>query len=175
MFSIWAFLLMLTAFAAVVHLIRERKTLSRIRVLEIPVLRSLAVGFGIAGVVGHTLAADEIAASIGWPAGNPFQREVAVANLAVASLGLLAYRFRDSFWLAAVVAGSVFYIGAGIGHVNEIVARGNLAPNNAGMVLVYDLTFPVVVVPMYAGLVVLQRRATARAAPARGQKQRLPG
>jgi len=82
---------MLTAFAAAVHLIRERKTLSRIRVLEILVLWSLVVGFGVAGVVGflgHTLAADAIATSIGWPAGNLFQQEVAVANLAVASLGL---------------------------------------------------------------------------------------
>ncbi|HQD25081.1 DUF6790 family protein [Methanoculleus sp. DTU007] len=161
MFSIWTLLLMLTAFAAAVHLIRERKTLSRIRVLEILVLWSLVVGFGVAGVVGflgHTLAADAIATSIGWPAGNPFQQEVAVANLAVASLGLLAYWFRDSFWLAAVVAGSIFYFGAGIGHVYEVVARGNLAPNNAGMVLVYDLGLPLALILMYAGLAVLRRR-----------------
>ena len=167
MSSIWSILLVLVILAAAVHLIRERKALSRIRVLEILLLWSLVIGFGVAGVVGflgHTLAADAIAASIGWPAGNPFQQEVAVANLAVASLGLLAFRFRDSFWLATIVAGSIFYIGAGIGHVYEIVARGNLAPNNAGMVLVYDLVFPVAVVLMYAGLVLLRRRATGRAA-----------
>ena len=135
MFSIWTLLLMLTAFAAAVHLIRERKTLSRIRVLEILVLWSLVVAFGVAGVVGflgHTLAADALAASIGW--------------------------FRDSFWLAAVVAGSIFYFGAGIGHVYEVVARGNLAPNNAGMVLVYDLGLPLALILMYAGLAVLRRR-----------------
>jgi len=160
-FSIWSILLILVILAAAVHLFRERKALSRSRVLEILLLWSLVIGFGVAGVagfLGHTLAADAIAASIGWPAGNPFQQEVAVAN------GLLAFRFRDSFWLATIVAGSIFYIGAGIGHVYEIVARGNLAPNNAGMVLVYDLVFPVAVVLMYAGLVLLRRRAAGRAA-----------
>jgi NAD(P)-dependent dehydrogenase (short-subunit alcohol dehydrogenase family) len=45
----------------------------------------LGVG-GVFGFVGHTVYADIAAASIGWPPGNPFQTEVAVANLAIGSL-----------------------------------------------------------------------------------------
>jgi len=167
MLSIWSLFLILILLASALHLVIDRRSLTRVRVLEIFILWSLVIGFGVAGVVGflgHTFMADEIAASIGWPAGNPFQQEVAFANLAIASLGLLAFRFRDSFWLTAIVAGSVFYIGAGIGHVHQIYMYGNFAPNNAGMVLIYDLALPVAIMLMYAGLVLLRRRATAHAA-----------
>jgi len=170
MLSIWSLFLLLVLLASVIHLILDRRSLSRVRVLEIFILWSLVTGFGVAGVfnfLGHTFMADEIAASIGWPAGNPFQQEVAFANLAIASLGLLAFRFRDSFWLAAIVAGSVFYIGAGLGHLHQIYTYGNLAPNNAGMVLVYDLAFPVTIMLMYAALTVL--RGKAGSSPASGK------
>jgi len=92
--------------------------------------------------------ADEIAASIGWPPGNPFQQEVGFANLAVGALGLLAFRFRDSFWLATIIAGSIFLVSAGIGHIYHIyhiyhiVVDSNLSPNNAGMILVSDIACP---------------------------------
>lgn len=162
MLSIWSLFLLLVLLASVIHLILDRRSLSRVRVLEIFILWSLVIGFGVAGAfsfLGHTFMADEIAASIGWPAGNPFQQEVAFANLAIGSLGLLAFRFRDSFWLAASVAGSVFYIGAGLGHLHQIYTYGNLAPNNAGMVLVYDLAFPVAILLMYAAFAVLRGKA----------------
>jgi amino acid transporter len=49
---------------------------------------------GIAGLfafIGHTFKADEVATKIGWPTGNPFQSEVAMANLAIGVLGLMAF------------------------------------------------------------------------------------
>jgi len=39
-----------------------------------------------------------IAAYISWPAGNPFQLEVAVANLSYGILELLCLKFRDDFF-----------------------------------------------------------------------------
>jgi hypothetical protein len=36
---------------------------------------------GIVGASGHLLYPDPVARSIGWPAGNPFQWEVGVADL----------------------------------------------------------------------------------------------
>ena len=41
----------------------------------------------------HAFKPDMVARGIGWPTGNPFQQEVAVANLAFGVLGLL------SFWI----------------------------------------------------------------------------
>ncbi len=50
------------------------------------------------GFVMHNFFADEMARSIGWPVGNPFQIEVAFFNLAVGILGALTF-FRWGFGL----------------------------------------------------------------------------
>ena len=42
---------------------------------------------GMFNVVMHTVFASSVAESIGWPAGNPFQTEVAFANLAIGTIG----------------------------------------------------------------------------------------
>src|SRR5829696_6339528 len=63
----------------------------------------LVVWAGIGGVIAflsHTLLADQTARAIGWPTGNPFQSEVAVANLVVGVLGILCYWIRGNSWLA---------------------------------------------------------------------------
>ncbi len=45
-----------------------------------------------------------VAASIGWPAGSPFQFEVGIANLSFGILGILCLKFMDNFWTATVIA-----------------------------------------------------------------------
>src|SRR3954453_7078522 len=42
-------------------------------------------------LLAHTVWADSTAVSIDWPTGNPFQTEVAVANLAIGVPGILCY------------------------------------------------------------------------------------
>jgi hypothetical protein len=72
-------------------------------------LLPLSVGLGgLFAFVGHTLRADEVALSIGWPTGNPFQTEVAMANLVFGVLGLLCVKFRDGFWTATILGYGVF-------------------------------------------------------------------
>jgi hypothetical protein len=54
--------------------------------LGILIVHSLSVIAGLGGLyafLGHSFRSDEVAAGVGWPKGNPFQREVAVANLAL--------------------------------------------------------------------------------------------
>jgi hypothetical protein len=58
----------------------------------------LVVGYGPGGVfafIGHRLRADEVARSIGWPTGNPFQEEIAWANLGAGIVGLGTHRTRS--------------------------------------------------------------------------------
>ena len=57
--------------------------------------------------------------------------------------------------LAAIVGPACFLLGAGIGHVYQVVTAHNMAPGNAGVMLYSDFLLPVV------GLVllVLARRA----------------
>lgn len=115
------------------------------------------IGFGgLYAFSGHLFAADEVAASIGWPAGNPFQTEVAVANLAIGTLGILSYWIRGNFWIAAVIATSIWLLGAAAIHVSEMVDAGNYNPGNAGVVFYMDIIGPALLITLlvylrYAG------------------------
>ncbi|HUC42217.1 MAG TPA: DUF6790 family protein [Candidatus Micrarchaeaceae archaeon] len=98
---------------------------------------------GLLGFVGHTMRAGPVAASIGWPAGNPFQYEVAVANLAFGVLGILCLRFGDGFWTATAIGWSIFMLGAAAVHLHQIHIGQPYAPANAGAMLYFDIIAPV--------------------------------
>jgi Family of unknown function (DUF6790) len=134
-----------------VHVYLYNQPRTRGRVAEIFLLWFLVVSVGILSVfffIGHTVSADTAAAAIGWPAGNPFQSEVAVANLTIGTLGILCYRIRGNFWVATVIAFSVQWLGAAVVHIRDIVVAANYAPNNAGMTLYLDILMPVILIAL---------------------------
>ncbi len=146
------------------HIYRDKQPRTGKRMAEIVLLWLLVIntGFGVIwAFIGHMFAADEVAASIGWPAGNPFQTEVAVANLAIGTLGILCYWFRDNFRTAAVIATSVWLLGAAAIHVREIVATGNYNPGNAGLIFYMDIIGPLLLIVLlaYTGLYKLTNQA----------------
>ena len=115
------------------HVWLDERVGHRAQRLEVFMLYMLAVGVagsGIGGFFAHAFLADEVADSIGWPAGSPFQLEVAFANLALGILGILAMNRRDGFRDATVIAVTIFAGGATITHVIDIVETGNLAAGN---------------------------------------------
>lgn len=93
---------------------------------------------------GHWFFADQTARLIGWPEGNPFQKEVALTSLSFACLGLLCARFRGGFWAATAIGASVFYLGAAYVHVMEMVTKANYHPWNAGSPFYYDIVMPLI-------------------------------
>ncbi len=105
--------------------------------------------FGIGGFssmiafVMHFFYSDMVASSIGWAQGNPFQKEVAGANLAVGLLGYLCFWRRD-FWLPYAISKSAFLWIAGITHVIDLVQHQNKASGNAGLVLYMDFIWPLI-------------------------------
>jgi hypothetical protein len=105
---------------------------------------------GVFGFIGHTVYADTTAASIGWPAGNPFQSEVAVANLSVGVLGILCYWMRGNFWVATVIGFSVWWLGDAVVHIRSIVVSANYAPNNAGVTFYLDILVPLILITLLA-------------------------
>jgi Family of unknown function (DUF6790) len=123
----------------------------------------LVIGVGVWGVVNfllHTVLADQTAQNIGWPTGNPFQYEVALTSLALAVLGLLCFFIANrGFWTATVISLSVFYLGAAVGHIHEIVANGNTEPGNAGFPLYLDIALPLVLI----GLLIADRATAPQA------------
>jgi hypothetical protein len=127
-----------------------------------PILRSFAVDrllrylflfpLGVQGLwafVGHVFFAEQSAASTGWAA-SPFQYEVGVANLGLGLASIyVAFRGFEAR-LAVAIAAACFLIGAGIIHILDIVERGNLAPGNAGPILVTDFLTPITVLALLA-------------------------
>ncbi|WP_247003183.1 DUF6790 family protein [Halosolutus gelatinilyticus] len=121
--------------------------------VEAFLLSFLVVTVGLQGIwafLGHYFKADEIATLIGWPTGNPFQTEIAFANLAFGALGLLCIPFRGGFWIATAIGISIFLLGAASVHIREIRTRGNLNPANAGGILLTDILTPIVLLGLGA-------------------------
>ncbi|WP_147821365.1 DUF6790 family protein [Salidesulfovibrio onnuriiensis] len=112
----------------------------------------LVIKVGLGGIwafMGHYFKSEEVAAYIGWPAGNPFQKEVAFTNLALGCCGLLCFFFRDGFWLATIVFASVFLLGAFSVHMKNRDETGNTNPGNAGPVFYADILGPVALWVLY--------------------------
>lgn len=146
-----------------IQMINEKKGISASRRIDILLSWIFLVIIGLGGIwafIGHTVFADRVAESIGWPPGNPFQQEVALANLAIGVLGLLSFRISGSFRVATIIAYSIFMFGAGIGHVWQIYSMGNMAINNAGPVLWMDLLLPVVIIILYLLSLHLEHKET---------------
>lgn len=97
---------------------------------------------GVFAFYGHFFKSDEVAEKIGWPSGNPFQKEIAFTNLAMGVLGLMCIWFQGDFWLAAIIAHAVFVWGAGYIHILDLKKHKNIHIFNAGPVLYFDVLMP---------------------------------
>ena len=93
--------------------------------------------------------ADKVAESIGWPKGSPFQFEVGLASLSYGALGVFATSKGAEWWLASIVAFSIFMLGAAAGHVVQMVKHHNFSPGNAGVIFVYDIVVPIFLIALY--------------------------
>ena len=137
-----------TVIGVLVHLWISRSAgRSASRVVEVSLLYLLSVqwGFGAAiTAIPHIVVPDQIAGFIGWEPGSPFQVELGFASLGTSLLGILCIWIRGWFWLAPVVARSVFLLGAAYVHIIDIIERENLAAGNARAILFYDIAIPVI-------------------------------
>ncbi|MGO9451232.1 MAG: DUF6790 family protein [Candidatus Binataceae bacterium] len=151
----------LALLAAMIHLIAASKRNAGWTVIASIFLRYiLLINVGLEGIFafyGHAFMADQIAESIGW-APSPFQYEVAIANLAVGTLGVLCFWFGGTFWFATIVATTVWLWGDAVGHIRQIIINHNYAPNNAGPALYDDLVLPAVLIILAIGARVSVRR-----------------
>jgi hypothetical protein len=127
--------------------------LFRTGLVETLLLYLLVVKVGLNGIwafLGHYFRSDKTAEFIGWPAGNPFQKEVAFANLGYGVAGVLSIWLRGGYWLALILAYSVFSLGAAWVHYSEIRKSKNYAPGNAGPAFYADILVPVLLLALLA-------------------------
>jgi hypothetical protein len=117
------------------------------RALDLLLRWSFGVAVGLVGVfnfLGHTFEARQVAEQIGFPPGNPFQWEVAWANLAIGVAGLVAIVRRDFWWPTAIMS-AIFSWGAAWGHIYQLVVNGNHHPYNAGPILYTAILVPLAI------------------------------
>jgi hypothetical protein len=141
--------ILITLIGAVLHLFLSKAPKTKNRIFEVFLLWFLLIMVGIGSIwafIGHVFMSNTIATMIGWPAGNPFQLEVGIANLSYGILGILCWKFRDNFWTATVIAISTFYLGAAYVHIMNIAQTGNIAPGNAGYALYLDILIPIILI-----------------------------
>jgi hypothetical protein len=142
----------ITILGATVQIRLKRRRVSQAEKGEIYLTWAFVFIIGIGGIwafIGHTLFAERVAESIGWAAGNPFQQEVAFANLSIGILGLLSARIAGSFRIATLLSYGIFMFGAAVVHMWQIVTAHNLSANNTGMILLVDLLMPVLLFCLY--------------------------
>ncbi len=139
-------ILVIVASLAHIGFMRQPRNVASILAIVLKYAFIFIVAFsGFIAFLGHTFRADYVAQQIGWPTGNPFQSEVAVANLAFGVLGILTIWLRGTFWLATAISYAVFMTGAGVVHIHQLVVAGNRAPLNAGAtILAADLIVPLI-------------------------------
>lgn len=134
---------------AILHVLLSRRKRTATRVLEVFLLWWMAWGVGVtafAAFFANAFASDAVAKQIGFPIGNPFQFEVAMANLAVMFLGFICLKYRGLFWTATTIAATVYLWGAAYGHINQAVNYGNNHAYNTGPILYTDIGVQVVLI-----------------------------
>ena len=132
----------LTIIGPIVHIL-----IGKTGLIDTFLLYFLAVRVGLGGLwsfSGHFFFSEQVAEYIGWPAGNPFQKEIAFTNLAFGTLGVLCIWWRGNFWIATVIGVSIFLLGAAFVHIQDIRKSQNFNPGNAGSVLVSDTLNPLI-------------------------------
>jgi hypothetical protein len=103
-----------------------------------------SIGFSLFyNFVLHTFLGEMTAGFIGWK-DSPFQEEVGFASLGYAAVGFLAFRPSLDLRLAAVTGPALFFLGAGVGHVYQIMLTRNFAPGNSGLILYMDFLLPTI-------------------------------
>ncbi len=120
-------------------------------IAEILLGRVLVTNVGLFGVIAfllHFFRGESTANALGWPANNPFQKETAFADLAMGILGVLCLFNTGDFWMATVIFAVIYFSGAVIAHITELVSKRNLAPLNSGFLLIYESVMPILLVAL---------------------------
>ena len=167
MFSI--IFLILILLGAGVHLFISREPKTATKIISTLLLYLLVINVGVGGLfgfMGHAFRADQVAQSIGWGPGSPFQFEIAVSNLAFGILGILCIWIRGNFWIATGIGSSIFALGAAYGHIKDIMVNQNLAVYNAGPILwVGDILIPLLILSLLVLLKASNKRESISSSP----------
>ena len=137
-------LLIIGFLAAGISLLNKPKPLRINTVAEAFFSYYLLFAIGINNVVNfvfHVFFGWTAPIFIGWE-DSPFQAEVGFASLGVGIAGIIAFRASLPFRFATLITPSVFALGAGAGHIYQMITAHNFSPGNVGLVLPSNFLIP---------------------------------
>lgn len=110
----------------------------------------IVVGFGgLWAFIGHTFLAEIVAKSIGWLP-SPFQAELAFYHLGLGIMAFFAIWMKKQILVPIVIAKSVFWYGAALVHLNDVIMYNNTALGNIGGPLIGDVVYPILLLILLA-------------------------
>jgi hypothetical protein len=147
-----------------IHLFFAKQIKTKKYIVEILLSYLLLFGWGIGGInafMGHVFFPERTAALIGWVSETTFQFEVGIANLSFGVLALLCIYIRmKHFWIATIIANSIFDWGAAVGHIRQMIIASNFNPGNAGIYFYYDIVYPLIIIGLFIWLMELKKETT---------------
>ena len=87
---------------------------------------------------------EKIAQSIGWVS-NGFQKEHGIVSLGIGICGIMCYWFRDGFWIATIIPFSIFFLGAAIVYIHEMIVLKNFNLGNT-VIIIPDIIMPLTII-----------------------------
>lgn len=141
------FPIMMTLLAMVLGLVRAAMKTDRTAPdIFLGYLFFFAIGLsGLWGFIFHAFFPNLAAGFIGWK-NNPFQFEVAMANLGMGVVGIFGLCASKSYRIAGMLFTTCFLWGAAYGHIVQMITAHNFAPGNAGLIFYNDLILPLLLI-----------------------------
>jgi hypothetical protein len=112
----------------------------------------LPIGVGLPLLIsglGHVFQSDLAAKRLGWPTGNPFQKELGFWDFAAGVIAILSFWQHGPFWLATIIVNVLFWVLAGGLHAWELLRHKNIRADNA-ITAIVDFLVPITLVILYA-------------------------
>jgi hypothetical protein len=111
----------------------------------------LLIGVGITlviGGLGHAFRSDFVAQKIGWPTGSPFQKELGFWDFAAGIGAIIAFWSGREFMLATILINAIFWISAGVLHIQHVIQHRNYNADNA-IPAVADILVPITLIGLF--------------------------
>jgi hypothetical protein len=109
----------------------------------------ISVGFAsIIAFLGHVFRGETAARLLGWPPGNPFQKELGFWDLAAGVVAIIGFWRHGDFWLAIIIIITIFWVLAGCLHLYHVLKDKNYHIDNA-LPAIMDFIVPITMIAFY--------------------------